>query len=55
VVLLVLIILSTTVIALRRKTAPDKVVPLHPSTFILNALAAGRDFPQLSQRPGRIR
>jgi hypothetical protein len=35
VVLLLLIVLSTAIIAMRKRTAPLKVVPLHPSTFAL--------------------
>ena len=37
VVLVLLIVVSTAFIAMRRTTAPVKVVPLHPSTFILGA------------------
>jgi hypothetical protein len=37
VVLVLLIVVSTAFIAMRKRTAPLKVVPLHPSTFILSA------------------
>jgi hypothetical protein len=36
VVLVLLIVVSTALIAMRKRTAPLKVVPLHPSTFMLS-------------------
>jgi hypothetical protein len=36
VVLVFLIVVSTALIAMRKKTAPFKVAPLHPSTFAIS-------------------
>jgi len=35
--LVLLIVMSTTFLALRKKQSPLKAVPLHPSTVVLNA------------------
>jgi len=35
--LVLLIVMSTTFVALRKKQSPLKTVPLHPSTVVLNA------------------
>jgi hypothetical protein len=37
IVLILVIVVSTALIAMRKKTAPLKVVPMHPSTLILSA------------------
>lgn len=58
--LLLLILVTTALVALRKRTAPEKQppLPLHPSTLFVRIrsveLSAGRNVPQLCERFGCI-
>lgn len=58
--LLLLILVTTALVALRKRTAPERQppLPLHPSTLFVMIrsleLSAGRNIPQLRERFGGI-
>ena len=58
--LLLLIVITTALVALRKRVAPEKQppLPLHPSTLFVMMhsleLSAGRNIPQLRERFGCV-